>query len=98
MLKTYKIEENKIVHDENGNGNVKVYNNPDENEKKFLVEEYKLDEHTLHSSLDADELARIEFEPDHLAMIFKIPKNYSAKEPLLFRVNSLGAFLFKDKL
>jgi len=98
MLKTYKIVENKIVHDENGLGNIKIYNNPDETEKKFLVEEYKLDEHTLNSSLDADELSRIEFEPDHLAMIFKIPKNYSAKEPLLFRVNSLGAFLFRDKL
>jgi len=98
MLKTYKIVENKIVQDENGIGNIKIYNNPDETEKKFLVEEYKLDEHTLNSSFDADELARIEFEPDHLAMIFKIPKNYSAKEPLLFRVNSLGAFLFKDKL
>lgn len=98
MLKTYKIVENKIIHDENGLGNIKIYNNPDETEKKFLVEEYKLDEHTLNSSLDADELSRIEFEPDHLAMIFKIPKNYSAKEPLLFRVNSLGAFLFRDKL
>ncbi len=98
MLKTYKIVENKIVHDENGVGSIKIYNNPDEAEKKILVEEYKLDEHTLNSSLDADELSRIEFEPDHLAMIFKIPKNYSAKEPLLFRVNSLGAFLFKDKL
>lgn len=98
MLKTYKIDENKIVQDENDVGKIRIYNNPDETEKKFLVEEYKLDEHTLNSSLDADELARIEFEPDHLAMIFKIPKNYSAKEPLLFRVNSLGAFLFKDKL
>ncbi|NJD23207.1 MAG: magnesium transporter CorA family protein [Melioribacter sp.] len=98
MLKTYKIVENKIIHDENGLGNIKIYNNPDETEKKFLVEEYKLDEHTLNSSLDADELSRIEFEPDHMAMIFKIPKNYSAKEPLLFRVNSLGAFLFRDKL
>ena len=98
MLKTYKVLDNKIIIDENGNGNIKIYNNPDEAEKRFLVDEYKLDEHTLNSSLDADELARIEFEPDHLAMIFKIPKNYSAKEPLLFRVNSLGAFLFKDKL
>jgi len=98
MLKTYSIEENKIVFNENGSGNIKIYNNPDETEKKFLVDVFKLDEHTLSSSLDADELSRIEFEPDHLAMIFKIPKNYSAKEPLLFRVNSLGAFLFKDKL
>jgi magnesium transporter len=31
-------------------------------------------------------------------MIFKMPKNYTAKEPLVFRVNSMGAFLFKDKI
>ena len=74
MLKTYKIVDSKIALDDNGAGNIMVFNNPDEAEKKFLVEEYKLDEHTLSSSLDADELARIEFEPDHLAMIFKIPK------------------------
>lgn len=98
MLKTYKIVDSKIILDDNGTGNIMIYNNPDEVEKKFLVEEYKLDEHTLSSSLDADELARLEFEPDHLAMIFKIPKNYTAKEPLLFRVNSMGAFLFKEKL
>lgn len=98
MLKTYKIIDNKINLEENGNGNILVYNNPGEAEKKFLVDEFKLDEHTLASSLDADELARLEFEPEHQAMIFKIPKNYTAKEPLVFRVNSMGSFLFKDKI
>ena len=98
MLKTYKIFENKIVPESSNGGSIKIYVNPDEAEKKFLVEEYKLDEHTLNSSLDADELSRLEFEPDHLAMIYKIPKNYTASEPLLFRVNSMGAFVFKDKI
>lgn len=98
MLITYKIIDNKIILAENGNGNILVYNNPDEIEKRFLVDEFKLDEHTLASSLDADELSRLEFEPEHQAMIFKIPKNYTAKEVLVFRVNSMGAFLFKDKI
>ncbi|MDP3583438.1 MAG: magnesium transporter CorA family protein [Ignavibacteria bacterium] len=98
MLKTYKIFENKIVPESSNGGSIKIYINPDEAEKKFLVDEYKLDEHTLNSSLDADELSRLEFEPDHLAMIYKIPKNYTANEPLLFRVNSMGAFVFKDKI
>lgn len=99
MLKIYKLTDNRIIQSENGDGNIFIYINPDENERKFLVEEYKVDEHTLNSSLDPDELSRLEYEPDHVALIFKSPKNYSSKEQsLLFKVNSIGAFLFKEKL
>ncbi len=98
MFKPFNITENKVTPAQNGKGTILVYINPDEFERKFLVEEFKLDEHTLNSALDADELSRLEFEPDHIAMIFKIPKNYTEKELLLFRVNSMGVFLFKDKL
>jgi magnesium transporter len=98
MVSSFRIINNKITREDNSTANIFVYNNPTDAEKKILVDEYKLDEHTLNSSLDADELARLESEPDHLAMIFKMPKNYTAKEPLVFRVNSMGAFLFKDKI
>lgn len=99
MLKLFKVVDNKIVPAENGAGNIFIYVNPDESEKKYLVDEFKVDEHTLNSSLDPDELSRLEYEPDHVALIFKSPRNYSAKEhTLLFKVNSIGAFLFKDKL
>lgn len=99
MLKVYKVLDNKIIPVENGDGNIFIYINPDEKEKKFLVDEFRVDEHTLNSSLDPDELSRLEYEPEHVALIFKSPKNYSAKEQsLLFKVNSIGAFLFKDKL
>ena len=47
---------------------------------------------------DPDEPARVEFEQDHIAVIFKRPKNYSAKDHFLFKVSSTGLFLFKDKL
>jgi len=75
-----------------------VYTNPGPEERKELVDRYKLDEHTLASSMDPDELARVEPEPDHLALIFKRPKGYSAPDQLVFRVNSVGFFLFKDRL
>jgi magnesium transporter len=98
MLKLYKLHEHKIVPSDGDEGNIYLYESPDEKEKKFLVDTFKIDEHTLNSSLDPDELARLEFEPEHIAMIMKIPKTYSAKEALLFRVNSMGIFLFKDKV
>ena len=63
-----------------------------------LVERYKLDEHTLNSALDPDELARLEFEPEHVAVIYKRPKNYPTEHGVAFRVASSGIFLFKDKL
>jgi magnesium transporter len=64
----------------------------------MLTTELKFDEHTLNSSLDPDELSRLEFEPEHLALIFKRPKSYSASDRYFFRVNSLGVFLFTDRI
>ena len=79
-------------------GNVFLYVDPDENERKYLAETLKLDEHTLASALDPDELARLEFEPDHVAIISKRPRNYSSDDTFVFRVASIGLFLFADRL
>lgn len=98
MLKTYGIGNNRIVE---GNGlecSIQVYVNPETEERRYLVDELKIDEHTLSSALDPDEISRIEFEPDHTALIFKMPKSYSSEEALSFRVVSTGVFLFKDRL
>jgi magnesium transporter len=48
--------------------------------------------------VNPDELARLEFEPEHVALIVKRPRNYSAEDLYLFRVSSMGLFLFHDKL
>lgn len=99
MLKQYQLVDNKILETESGvAGPILVYINPDEAEKRYLLDHYKLDEHTLNSALDPDELSRLEFEPDHIAMILKRPKNYSSKDQFLFKVSSVGLFLFKDCL
>ncbi len=98
MQKRYDIVDRRIVETANENALITVFINPDEKEKKHLIEQLKLDEHTLNSALDPDELARLEFEPEHLALIFKRPRNYSGAEQFLFKVSSAGAFLFKDRL
>jgi len=98
MRKSYEIVGRRIVESHSPNAPIEVFYSPDEGEKRRLVEEFKVDEHTLTSALDPDELARLEFEPNHIAVIFKRPRNYSGKEQLLFRVSSVGMFLFKDQL
>ncbi|MBM3331481.1 magnesium transporter CorA family protein [candidate division WOR-3 bacterium] len=96
MLKTYAIHDSRVV--ETPGGPISVYLAPDEAERRFLVESCRIDEHTLASALDPDELARLEFEPDHVAVIFKRPRNYSGQDGVLFKVASCGVFLFRDRL
>lgn len=50
------------------------------------------------SALDPNELSRMEKEPSHTALIFKIPKKYDPREELAFHVTSLGLFLFENSL
>ncbi len=98
MITRFEIIQGRIASSEQEQSSILVFTNPDENEKKYLIEELKIDEHTLASALDPDELSRLEFEPDHTAIIFKRPRNYSAKDKLLFKVGSCGVFLFKNRL
>jgi magnesium transporter len=98
MVRCFQLDDGKIKDCETGAGNILVYINPDEQEKNHLSADFFIDEHTLNSSLDPDELSRLEFEPEHIALIIKRPKKYSAEDTFLFRVISLGLFLFNDKL
>ena len=97
MLKTFSICEGKLRDCAEGTGDVLVYIDPGEAERALLIERYRLDEHTLHSALDPDEISRVEFEPDHVAVIFKRPRNYSEKDQFEFKVSSMGIFLFRER-
>jgi magnesium transporter len=98
MRANYDIVEGRLVLTENENSKIQVFTDPDETERLYLIGELELDEHTLASALDPDELSRVEFEPDHIAVISKRPKHYSAEDNFLFRVSSIGLYLFEDRL
>lgn len=96
MLRRYRIENAKIVETADEKAPILVYLNPDETEKRHIVDHYQVDEHTLNSALDPDEQARLECEPNHIAFIFKRPKNYSGDDQLLFKASTMGVFYFGD--
>ncbi len=98
MLKSFKIIDSKLVQSDDEKGEVLLFIAPDKNELKKLIDDYQVDEHTLSSSLDPDEISRLEFEDDHFVLILKRPKNYSTSDNLLFKITSIGAFVFKDKM
>lgn len=99
MIKEFRIEDARIVPStaEVG-GAISVYICPTESEKQHLSSQLSIDEHTLSSALDPDELSRFEIEPNHYALIIKRPKKYSSDDNFLFRVMSMGMFIFTDKL
>lgn len=97
VLSKYTIQSGR-VEETDGDAAIWLFVNPDESEKQMLTASFSVDEHTLQSALDPDELSRLEFEPGHVATIFKLPKNFHDPKHFVFGVSSMGLFLFKDKL
>ena len=94
MLQCLSVKNGKIEQSADGVLRIDVYIRPDEGERRHLIENLGVDEHTLISSTDPDETPRIEFESNHTAIILKYPKNYSAEDNFFFRVRSMGIFFF----
>jgi magnesium transporter len=98
MLRHYQIINNKIEETADEKSPILMSVSPDEKEKRFLIDTYSLDEHTVNSALDPDEPARLECEPNHIAIVFKRPKNYSGADQLLFKATTVGVFFFGEFL
>ena len=94
MLQTYSVINGKIVPSAAGSPLIEVYILPDDEERSHLINDYKINEHTMSSCVDANETPRIEFENEYTAVIMKYPKNYSAEDNFFFRIKSMGVFIF----
>jgi len=98
MRSFFRLLDGRPVPCDEGDAQIIAYNAPGPVEEIELLERFNIDHHTLQSSLDPEELSRLEFEPDHAAVIFKRPKSYCADDNFLLKVTSTGAFLYADLL
>ncbi len=98
MLRRLDIRDRQLFVTETDEGRILLYIDPSEEERRHLVEMLNIDRHTLASALDPNELGRVEFEPDHAAIIFKRPKQYCADDNFYFKISSVGMFLFAEQL
>lgn len=98
MVKEYRIHEGQLAACEEMTGNIRIFINPDVVERNALENQFQISPHNISSALDPDEIGRLEFEEDHVMLILKNPKNYSSSDNFLFKVTSLGLFLFKNQL
>jgi len=99
MFRCYDLIDGKVQSCPEGQlGIIQVYSAPSDEEKRYLVDHCGIDEHTLMSALDEDEISRIEYEHNHIAVIMKRPRNYQVDRVMSFKISSIGAFLFKDRI
>jgi magnesium transporter len=80
--------------------NVTVYSNPSGPAQLQLLESLNIDEHTLASVLDPDEISRLEYDPDDelTFIVWKRPRREETEHPELLELSSLGLFLQPDHL
>ena len=99
MFRCYDLVDGRVQSCPEGQlGIIQVYSAPTEEEKRYLVDQCGIDEHTLLSALDEDEISRVEYEHNHIAVILKRPRNFQVDRTMAFKVSSIGAFLFKDRI
>ena len=78
---------------------VLVFAAPTDEEKHELCKTLEIDADDLDSALDPDEMSRVEFAHERVAIIWKRPKNVAIdQQQLRFDVSSVGLFLHHDRL
>lgn len=94
----YRLEAGRLQSCEPTEAQIIVYKSPTIDDEAEMQEHYNIDYHTLQSSLDPDELSRLEFDSDHAAIIFKRPKSFCADDNFLLKLTSTGVFVYEDYL
>jgi magnesium transporter len=98
MVQEYAIRDGQLVPCEEKQGLVKVFTSPDVAERNYLEHTCRISPHNISSAMDPDEIGRLEFENDHTMLLIKSPKNYSSSDNFLFKVTSVGVFVYKQEL
>jgi magnesium transporter len=94
----YRLESGGMVPCEPNAAEIITYTSPTIDDEAELQEQYKIDYHTLQSSLDPDELSRLEIERNYVSIIFKRPKSFCAGDNFLLKLTSTGVFLYENYL
>ena len=96
MRQDYSISGGRVA--EVSGERIRVYTAPTPEEKAELLAYCGIDDHTLSSMLDPEEVPRVEVEGDHTIIIWKRPDPASFRTAGLFEVSSVGMVLHKDRL
>lgn len=74
MLRRFNISDKRIVEASSDRGSLVVVIEPNDEERAFLQSEFQLDDFDLGSTMDADEVPRVEVSDFHSLLIWKLPE------------------------
>jgi len=98
MLQKYDIINNQLYPTDKDDANILIYSNPTAEDRQHLISILPIDQHSLSSALDPDEISRLELKPNLTFMIWKHPENYSYEGEIRFNVSSIGIVLKPNQL
>lgn len=98
MLQKYDIINNQLHATDKDDANILIYSNPTAEDRQHLISILPIDQHSLSSALDPDEISRLELKPNLTFMIWKHPENYSYEGEIRFNVSSIGIVLKPNQL
>jgi magnesium transporter len=98
MIKHYEISDNRLIESDQGVGQVLVANTPNDREKALLQEQFHLDDYDLSSTLDPDEVPRLDLAEGRLLLIWKLPHSATVTEAIELDVSVAGLTLYQDSL
>ena len=98
MLTRFVIKESAITQSAEDSGPILVFVAPDDREKGLIKDQFQLDEFDLASTLDPDEVPRLESAGDRTLVIWKVPESARVREAVELGVRTLGLVVMKDQL
>ncbi len=98
MIKPLDIEGSRVVASAQGIGQILVAFAPDERERAVVQEQFGLDDYDLNSTLDPDEVPRLDVTDGRLFLIWKVPETATVSEAVDLAVSVVGLSLLQDRL
>jgi magnesium transporter len=98
MMMEYDIAGTRLVESPKRSGQVLVVTAPDDRERALLQKQFRLDDYDVASTLDPDEVPRLEVADGRLLLIWKVPESASVSESIQLGVNVVGLALIQDRV
>jgi|JFJP01.1.fsa_nt_gi magnesium transporter len=98
MIKYFEITGRRLVESQNDSGQILVIASPDDGERVFVQEQFHLDDYDLASTLDADEIPRLELTEKRMFLIWKVPDSAIVSEAVELGVSVTGLVLIEERL
>lgn len=98
MIKYFENVGNRLVESPQDCGRILVAVAPDDRERALIQEQFQLDDYDLNSTLDPDEIPRLELADGRLLLIWKVPENATVSDSIELGVSVVGLVLIQDRL